>query len=247
MQNSPKSSWREFRDFWSQFNNGFPEKHIGLDAEKFVDYCDIKQDESALEIGVGGGNSCRLIAEIARQCFFIDFNWEAVNAQKRRDPCLNILQADGTELPFEDRSFSKVLARYVVHNFPDHAFRSKFYAESARVLLPGGELILGRVPNRTGMFFDLKHYLDRKMWHRLQRKHHTFWPSSIREMKKELSGLGLTFIHIRKTPEPNIQDLYHMLRQAGSRFFLPLLVNAPIIYNFVDIKFKKVGESVSKS
>jgi len=247
MHNSLESSWLKFRDYWSQFNNGFPERHIGFDAEKFVDYCDIKQDESALEIGVGGGNSCRLIAEIARQCFFIDFNWEAVNAQKRRDPCLNILQADGTELPFEDRSFSKVLARYVVHNFPDHAFRSKFYAESARVLLPGGELILGMVPNRTGMFFDLKHYVDRKMWHRLQRKHHTFWPLSIRKMKKELSELGLTFVHIRKTPEPNIQDLYHMFRQAGRRFLLPLLVNAPIIYNFVDIKFKKVRDTHSKS
>ncbi len=49
-----KSSWLKFRDYWSQFNNGFPERYIGFDAEEFVYYCDIKQDESALEIGVGG-------------------------------------------------------------------------------------------------------------------------------------------------------------------------------------------------
>jgi len=115
------------------------------------------------------------------------------------------------------------------------------------VLLPGGELILGMVPNKVGMFFDLKHYIDPTMWHRLQRKHHIFWPLSIRKMKKELSELGLTCINMRKTPEPHPTGVYFGYRQAGRRFFLPLFFNTPIIHNFVDIKFKKARESDTKS
>ncbi|MGR3303174.1 MAG: class I SAM-dependent methyltransferase [Candidatus Scalindua sp.] len=186
-----------------------------------------------------GGGSCKLFSEKSINCTFIDFNWKAVLAQKRLSPGLNILCADGTKLPFKPKSFDKVLARNVIHNFPAHNLRTDFYRESARTIKNNGELIFSLVPNRIGMFFDVKHYIDPKLRHRLRKTHDIFWPLSIRKMKEELHGLGFKLVHIRKTPEPMIEKVYYRFRQLARRFFVPLFYNHPIIYNFVDIKFKK--------
>lgn len=239
MSNKLEHKYLQFRDYWDQFADGFPEKYINYDSEHFVSYCNILSEEKVLEIGIGGGSSCKMASKKSINCTFMDFNWKAVFAQKRRFPCLNIVCADGVKLPFKPKSFDKVLARYVIHNFPDHNFRTDFYRESARTIKNNGELILGNVPNRIGMFFDMKHYLEPQLRHRLSKPGGTFWPLSISKMKEELHGLGFKFVHIRKTPEPTIEKMYYRFRQLARRFLIPLFINNPIIYNFVDIKFKK--------
>lgn len=93
------------------------------------------------------------------------------------------------------------MARYVIHNFPDHGFRTLFYKESESVIKDNGELILGMVPNKVGMFFDLKNYIDPKLRHKLAKGHGIFWPLSIKKMIEELYHLGFEFVEIRKMPE----------------------------------------------
>lgn len=43
-----------FKRYWNQYLDGFPEKHIDFDSEQFVSYCNIRSDEKVLEIGIGG-------------------------------------------------------------------------------------------------------------------------------------------------------------------------------------------------
>lgn len=240
MPNTLKHKYLEFRNYWNQFADGFPEKHINYDSEQFVSYCNIRSDEKVLEVGMGGGDSCKLVSARSTNCTFIDFNWKAAFAQKRRFSYLNIICGDCIQMPFKSMFFDKIIARYVIHNFPDHNFRTDFYREAAKTIKNNGELILGMVPNKVGMFFDLKNYIDPKLRHRLAKRHGTFWPLSIRIMKEELHGLGFKLIHIRKTPEPPIEKMYYRFRQTARRFFLPLITSSPLIYNWVDLKFRKV-------
>lgn len=147
---------------------------------------------------------------------------------------LNIVKVDGIQSPFKSKSFDKILTRYTIHNFPGHDFRTQFYKEYTRIIKDNGELILG-------MVLDLKNYIDPKLRHRLVKKHFMFWLLSIRKMKEELHDFGFKFVHIRKTLEPRIdKNIYYRFREAGRRFFLPVFLNNPITYNFVDLKFRKI-------
>lgn len=46
------------------------------------------------------------------------------------------------ELPFDDNSFDVITSSLVIHNLPDRTSREKAVAEAARVLRPGGRLVL---------------------------------------------------------------------------------------------------------
>ena len=237
--NEPR--YMKFRDYWNRYPKGSPTKEF--DAIQFVSYCDIEPNDTIIEIGMGGGQTCVLIADRTNHCIFMDFNWNAVITQKEKNRNLKIVNGDGIKTPFRSRSFSKILVRNVIHNFPGNVFRTQFYEESSRIIKNNGELIFGLIPNQIGTYFELENYINPKWWHRLRRKHGTWWPISIREMKKELCGLGFEFVHIRKTPEPTKKNVYYQLRQLVRRFFLPVFFNNPIIYSHIDIKFKKVRDN----
>ncbi len=182
-----------------------------------------------------------MIYDLTKNSVFIDFDWKAVIFQKKRNVYINLICGDAIKSPFKPGSFDKIVARYVIHNFPGHEFRKQFYKEAARLIRENGEMILGMVPNRKGMFFDLKNYINPKLRHRLAKDHFMFWPLSIKKMKEELHNLGFEFVHIRKTPEPPTEKIYYRFCEAARRFFLPVILNKPIIHNYVDIKFKKAS------
>jgi len=102
-------------------------------------------------------------------------------------------------------------------------------------------MILGMIPNKVGMRCDLRNYIERRFWHRLRRKSPTWYALSIRKMKDELAYLGFEYVHMRETPESTIErNCYRRFRRLVGHFFLPVLFNHPIIYNYVDLRFKKV-------
>jgi ubiquinone/menaquinone biosynthesis C-methylase UbiE len=55
---------------------------------------------------------------------------------------VEVRTADITELPFDDNSVDVIVSNLVVHNIPRNADRAKAIAEAARVLRPGGRLLL---------------------------------------------------------------------------------------------------------
>jgi arsenite methyltransferase len=61
---------------------------------------------------------------------------------------VEIQTADARHLPFENNSFDVVVSHWVIHNIPDEAGRSRALAEIARVLRPGGRLLLNDIEFR---------------------------------------------------------------------------------------------------
>jgi ubiquinone/menaquinone biosynthesis C-methylase UbiE len=53
--------------------------------------------------------------------------------------------ADITDLPFDDDSVDVIVSSLVVHNIPSPANRAKAISEAARVLRPGGRLVLADI------------------------------------------------------------------------------------------------------
>jgi arsenite methyltransferase len=55
---------------------------------------------------------------------------------------VDIQTADARQLPFENQSFDIVVSHWVIHNIPDESGRCSALTEIARVLRPGGRLLL---------------------------------------------------------------------------------------------------------
>ncbi|MBW8711163.1 MAG: methyltransferase domain-containing protein, partial [Mycobacterium sp.] len=58
---------------------------------------------------------------------------------------VEVRTADITELPFGDNSVDVIVSSLVVHNIPTPVARAKAISEAARVLRPGGRLVLADI------------------------------------------------------------------------------------------------------
>jgi arsenite methyltransferase len=75
-------------------------------------------------------------------------NAEAALENARREGVaerVKIQNADGRELPFPDQSFDVVLSSFSIHNMGDASGREKAIREIARVLKPGGQLVMADI------------------------------------------------------------------------------------------------------
>ncbi len=91
-------------------------------------------------------------------------------AAERALPNAGFLKGDCEELPFEDGSFDVVLCCHSFHHYPRP---ERFFAEAARVLKPGGRLILR---DNTGGFF----YLLRQNLYRIPKNNFKFHDGDVR-------------------------------------------------------------------
>jgi arsenite methyltransferase len=69
---------------------------------------------------------------------------------------VEIQTADMRSLPFADHSFDVIVSHWVVHNLEGEADRSLSLSEMARVLRPGGSIILCDIENRDAYVERLK-------------------------------------------------------------------------------------------
>jgi arsenite methyltransferase len=69
---------------------------------------------------------------------------------------IEIMMADMRAMPFADHSFDLVMSHWVVHNLESKADRDTSLAEMARVLKPGGMLLLVDIEHREAYVETLK-------------------------------------------------------------------------------------------
>jgi arsenite methyltransferase len=137
-------------------------KHVAWQRE--LDRLALTGDERLLDVGCGRG--AVLIAAAQRlshgSAEGVDL-WRSVD-QSGNDPArttenaraagvaerIELHTADMTELPFSDAVFDVVTSALAVHNIPTADGRGRAVAEMARVLKPGGRLVL----------VDIKHVKD---------------------------------------------------------------------------------------
>ena len=125
----------------------------GLDVENYwfrrheVVYRELARhciDCDVLEAGCGEGYGADLIAGVARTVTALDYDETTVAHVRARYPRVAVLHANLTELPLADSSVDVVVNFQVIEHLWD---QPRFVAECARVLRPGGLLMMS-TPNR---------------------------------------------------------------------------------------------------
>lgn len=97
-----------------------------------------------LEAGCGEGYGADLIADVARRVIGLDYDDAAVAHVRDRYPRVEAIQGNLAELPLPDGAVDIVVNFQVIEHLWDQA---QFIAECARVLRPGG-LLMVSTPNR---------------------------------------------------------------------------------------------------
>lgn len=102
-------------------------------------------DASVLEVGCGEGYGAELLRQAgARHVIAVDYDRDVVTHVCGRYPTLAILQANAVRLPCRASSVDVVTALQVVEHLWE---QPRFVRECARVLRPGGRMLL-TTPNR---------------------------------------------------------------------------------------------------
>ena len=97
---------------------------------------------------------------------------EAARQEFRHDPQVSVEQGDAYALPFADGTFDAVVCVRVVHHL-EHP--GAVFAEFARVLRPGGVLVL-EFANKRNLKAILKHALGRQAWSPFTTEPHEYLP-----------------------------------------------------------------------
>ena len=139
----------------------------GRDYENLCDRIAIRAllpptGDHLIEVGAGFG---RLADEYTgyHSVVLFDSSQALLDAARERlgaDPKLEFVLGDANALPFPDASFDAVVCVRVAHHFADPP---KVFAEFARVLRPGGVLVL-EFANKRHLKSVLRYVLRRQRW-----------------------------------------------------------------------------------
>jgi SAM-dependent methyltransferase len=113
---------------------------------QLADLVEITPDDEVLDAGSGIGGTARYVAERSR-CHVVAVDLTEEYCQTARwlnqlaglDDRISVRQADVTDLPFEDATFTLMFSQHVQMNVADKAL---LYAEARRVLAVDGRLAL---------------------------------------------------------------------------------------------------------
>jgi SAM-dependent methyltransferase len=134
--------------FRSEYDYALFEYYRSAKVFAFLDGAGARFNGRVLDAGCGGGGMPVSFAEEADEVVAIDivprFTDAGIRlARERGRQNLHFLQADGTALPFADRSFDVVLSHAVIEHVADAPL---YLRECARVLRAGGWMYLSTAP-----------------------------------------------------------------------------------------------------
>lgn len=98
------------------------------------------EGKKVLDIGCAKGNFCRLLQGKGAIASGIDISSELLKRAKDLSPKIEFKIGSMTDIPYPEASFDSAICIEVIEHVPD---LTKAITESARVLKPGGKLIIG--------------------------------------------------------------------------------------------------------
>jgi ubiquinone/menaquinone biosynthesis C-methylase UbiE len=168
-----------------------------------------------IEVGAGFG---RLGDEYGgyREVTLFDPSESLLQAAAERlgvDPRFRFVAGDAHRLPFDDATFDAVVCVRVVHNLADPG---RAFGEFARVLRPGGSLVL-EYANKRHLKSILRWALRRQRWSPFSREAHEYLPlhfdRSPAEMRQLLEEAGF---HVTRTRTASLFRLPMLRRRVSS-------------------------------
>lgn len=140
--------------------------------------------DDVLEIGPGFGATTSVLARRSGSLTVVELSESYCERLRRRlDDRVEVVHADATAMPFDDRRFSSVVCFTMLHHVPTPALQDRLLAEASRVLRPGG-LFAGTDSLGTGRAFKLLHVRD------------TLVPVDPDELPARLERAGLVEAHV---------------------------------------------------
>lgn len=99
--------------------------------------------DDVLEVGAGPGRTTDLLrADLARlTAVEIDEQLATSLAERLAGTNVEVVNADATDLPFEDGRFSGAVSFTMLHHVPTADLQDQLFAEVARVVRPGGTFV----------------------------------------------------------------------------------------------------------
>lgn len=161
---------------FGQYAQGYVESKShaeGDDLERLMALAQPQPDWVVLDIATGGGHTALKFAPFVHQVIALDLTQGMLQAartfiRKQGVSTTEFSIGDAENLPFVSRTFDLVTCRIAPHHFPD-CFR--FVQESARVLKPGGMLLIedNTVPedDRAARYIDSFERLRDPSHHRM--------------------------------------------------------------------------------
>lgn len=129
-----------------------------------LNLCEASSRIRTLDVGCGEGRFCRMLRERGAEIVGIDPTEALLRAAQERDPQGDYRLSYAENLPFENASFDLVISYLTLIDIED--FRGAI-SEMARVLRPGGKLV---VANLTSMTTATPH-----LWWRDEKGEKLFW------------------------------------------------------------------------
>ena len=132
---------------YSQYAQGYvsSQSHAkGYDLDRLVEIAKPQPTWKMLDIATGGGHTALKFAPLVKSVIASDLTEKMLTAaeahiQEKGAVNVSFKIADAEDLPFENTRFDLVTCRIAPHHFPDV---QKFTQEAARVLKPGGFLLV---------------------------------------------------------------------------------------------------------
>jgi SAM-dependent methyltransferase len=156
MTNDP-SGWTQSAQAWINRIDTFDLARQVLLDKPMIRLCGRLKGSSVLDIGCGEGRFCRMLSERGAKPIGLDPTPALLDTAKSRDPKGTYVLGSGEDLPFENASFDVAVFYLTLIDIPD--FR-KAIAEAARILEPGGRLVMGNIASHatspTGWLKDLE-------------------------------------------------------------------------------------------
>ena len=99
--------------------------------------------DDVLEVGPGPGRTTDVVRSTTAHLTAVEVDEALARALAERlaGSNVDVVHADGTALPFDDRRFSGATSFTMLHHVPSPALQDRLLAELCRVLRPGGLLV----------------------------------------------------------------------------------------------------------
>ncbi|MCZ8517929.1 MULTISPECIES: class I SAM-dependent methyltransferase [Paenibacillus] len=115
----------------------------GDDLGRLADWLELQPQWKVLDIATGGGHTAKTLAPLVKTVIAVDLTRPMLETARtfisESYDNVEYVVADAEDLPFLDDTFDAVTCRIAAHHFPSP---ERFVREAARVLKPGGRLLL---------------------------------------------------------------------------------------------------------